>query len=176
MAPDDLMQWAKALAVLGGVTVGVFAVFSPSYVWFKKQLFGWAGAILCGFGTILIVASLFHNITFIVDAPKLEFRLAELQAQVAETKKLVASTNQELSRVATLARDQASIAQIAKLQRDVEQLSNKISQVASTSDAALVGLRSIDAKIRTMPAIDRSQQQPKPEQAPFINPNLAPAR
>jgi hypothetical protein len=166
MAPDDLMQWAKAAAVSGGVVVGVFAVFSPSYVWLKKQVFGWAGVVLCGFGTILIVASIFHNVTFLANLNGLEFRLAELQAQVVETRKLAATTNQELAHIAAAQGNQVSGAQLAKLQKDIEQLGFKVTQIGSTSEAALAGLRNIDAKIRTVPFNEEPQPQKKPQGAP----------
>jgi methyl-accepting chemotaxis protein len=101
MTPDAIMEWAKVAAVVGGVCVGVFAVYSPAWVWLRKQIFGWGSVVLCAFGTILIVASIFRNVTFVVDVPKFEFKLAELQSDIAATKDAVAKATQEVDKLAS---------------------------------------------------------------------------
>ena len=136
--------------------------------------------MLCGFGTILIVASIFHNVTFVANIKGLELRLAELQAKIEETKQLAANTNQELARVATIGNSEFSRAEFAKLQKEIEQLGFKVTEISSTSAAALTGLRDINAKIQMLPAVERDQNQGKVQRLPFDQPvdkpQFAPAR
>jgi hypothetical protein len=168
MTPDNVMPWAKAVAVFGGVLIGIYAVFSPSYVWYKRQLFGWAGVVLCGFGTILIVASIFYNVTFVASVKGVEFRLAEIEAKVEQTNKEIAAANKSLAfaneqlRVAVLAsRNEGSKAELAKVQKEIEQLGTMITEVSKTSADALVGLGTINSKIEMLPAVDHTPFQEK---------------
>jgi len=38
---SDLYPHMQALAVLVGIVFGAFAIFAPSWVWFRQQVFGW---------------------------------------------------------------------------------------------------------------------------------------
>lgn len=86
MTPENILEWAKALGIVGTIVFGGFAVFSPSWVWLRRNLFGWGGAVLCGLGTVLLVSPIFRNIHFVVDTQKLELKLTALQAQLNEVR------------------------------------------------------------------------------------------
>ena len=125
MASDIILDWAKVLAVLGGVCIGIFAVYSPSWVWLRKQIFGWGSAVLCAFGTILIVASIFRNVTFVVDIPKFEFRLAEIKADILQTKNAVAGATDRISQIAleVANSDSTKTATLARLETVLKEIS-----------------------------------------------------
>jgi hypothetical protein len=130
--PDQILEWTKAIAVLGGVTVGIFAVFAPSWVWLKRQLFGWGGLVLVPFGTILIVASMFRTVSLLVDAPKLEFKLAALESELRQARTAIGQINTQIAAARTgsgtgfLALMQARDDDIKKLQAEVGTVSMKI--------------------------------------------------
>lgn len=175
MSAVDVIQWTKALAILGGVVVGIYAVFSPAYVWHTRQLFGWGSAVLSGFGTVLIVASLFQTVSFRM-GDAIELRLAEIRKEVEATKVVAEASKREVARALTMLSSQPAKADIAQLQTQLEQLKMQVNQIGETSNSALTGLKSINATIQKLPAfqnIEPRSQVPnsdvyKPEgQSPF---------
>jgi hypothetical protein len=96
MGPGEIVDWAKAVAVCGGVIGGLFAVFSVSWVWLRHHLFQiWAGAILCLFGTTLVVGPLFSRVNFVSDGKRMEFRLGELERELSRTRTALEDTNKK---------------------------------------------------------------------------------
>src|SRR5262249_47751187 len=83
--PEQVMDWAKAVAVFGGVLVGIFAVYASSWVWLRQQRFGRGSAVLCLFGTILIVAPIFRDINLLSEAKEISSQLPNLQLRVEES-------------------------------------------------------------------------------------------
>jgi hypothetical protein len=169
MQQQNFYELAQDIAVLGGVCVGIFAVFSPSWVWLKKQLFGWGSGVLCAFGTILIVSSIFKTVSLALGPSgmdfKLERQLDELQKQVADTKAAALETNQKFAEV-TSALNQvgtAGAADVRGVQMELDHLSTKITQLAQTSDATL-------DKLQRVLAQPPSNGEGKPTLTPYIAP------
>jgi septal ring factor EnvC (AmiA/AmiB activator) len=134
---EYLMDWAKALAVFGGVVVGIFAVFSSSWVWLRRQILGWGGSVLCGFGTILIVASIFRTVTFNVSPSSgLEFKLAELQKQLEAVSASVNETKLDVQR--TQAAIKAPSAQFAAFAKDLNFVAFRVEQIEKNSQDATI--------------------------------------
>jgi uncharacterized coiled-coil protein SlyX len=99
MTPDTVLEWSKALAILGAIAFGGFAIFSPSWVWFRSQLFGWGSAILCGFGTVLLVSPVFRNVHFVVDTKGINLQLSTLETQLREARASIAALTANLEQV-----------------------------------------------------------------------------
>ena len=168
MAPEAVMEWAKALAVVGGVCVGIFAVFSPSWVWFSKQIFKWGSALLCCFGTILIVSSMFRNVTLVVDAPKLEFRLNQIAAQLTETQRALANANDQITRLAAAVGDpDISRIQFARLESRIDSVAKRL------SDGGGIGLLTAPAFEEKLNVVAARFQQALEEQSKTITSSLA---
>jgi hypothetical protein len=157
MSPADVIQWGKALAIICGVLIGVYAVFSPARVWHTHQLFGWGGCALAGFGTILIVASLFQTVNFRMGSA-VELKLAELERKVDATQKAAEASNRQISRVVASASEGPNNEAFAKLQKEMEKLGFRVEQIGQTSNAALSGVRNIDAKIQALPAVQKDER------------------
>jgi hypothetical protein len=158
VSPDQLLEWFKPLAVIGGVCVGVFAVFSPAWVWLKTQRFSWGALALCLFGTILVVASLFRSGTVMVDAPKIESRLAELEQNVARTQQTVGQTHERVVQLATaLERGTGPQSQtVANLETQINVLSQKLQQLDQPQPLASLETQ-INALSQKLQQLDQSQ-------------------
>jgi len=175
MVPADLMEWGKGIAVFGGVIAGLGVVAVTSVVWLQKQILGFGGATLCTLGTIMIVSSIFHNVTFAAGgANGINLKLAELENQIRETKAAVQSTNEQFAALRASRQPE-----VASFRSAIEQINAKLSQVSSNSNAALAGVQEMKMKVLSPPAFDRDQ--PKTQQAPFReekapSPNFAPMK
>lgn len=141
MQQQTFYEVAQDIAILAGVCVGVFAVFSPSWVWFRKQLFGWGGGVLCAFGTVLIVASIFKTVSLGVGPNGMDLKLgqqiAELQKQVADVKTAASETNQKMAQV-TSAVDKIGAdrtTEVSQVRQQLDQLSGKITQLTQASES-----------------------------------------
>jgi hypothetical protein len=176
MLPEEVMQWAKAAAVVGGVVVGIFAVFSPSWVWFRKQLFGWGSAVLCLFGTVLIVSSIFRTVNVAVAPSGLELKLAELEKQMAESRAAINETNRKFTQVtASFSSANSQSAELTKIKNDLQQLANKIQQSETTVTRLINALpddyvRTVRPRTNWIPQAPEPGQQfemrPEPKEAP----------
>lgn len=139
MQQQNFYDLAQDVAILGGVFIGIFAVFSPSWVWLRKQLFGWGSGVLCAFGTILIVASIFKTVSLAMGPSGIDFKLgqqiAELQKEVAEAKTATLQTNQKFNEVASALQSGSTdrAAQVAQVQQKLDQLSATVTQLTQTS-------------------------------------------
>lgn len=162
MIPGDLVEWGRGIAVFGGVLAGIGAVGVTSVVWFRKQILGWSGSTLCALGTVLIVSSLFHNVTLAAGTKGIELNLAELKTEIEQTKIAVQHTNEQIAAIKSTGRPE-----LASLQRSVQEISAQLAHVSSTSNAALVGLQDIKAKVSALPAVERAE--PPSEEAPLRN-------
>lgn len=123
---ESIMGWAKALAIFGGVIVGIFAVFCPSWVYLRRQVIGFGALALCGFGTILIVASVFREVSFSAAPTKVEFKLAEIQGQLQTLAASVQSAKAEIERVQVAARVSQDAPQFASITQQLDALSTKV--------------------------------------------------
>jgi hypothetical protein len=165
MQQQTFYEIAQDIAILGGVCIGIFAVFSPSWVWLKKQLFGWGSGVLCAFGTILIVSSIFKTVSLALSPSGLDFKLgqqiAELQRQVAETKTAAIETNQKFADVSSIlskvSTDKAP--DFGKLQEQLDQLSVKITQLSQTSDSTIDKMQKVWA---AQPSRGKTEFTPTP--------------
>jgi hypothetical protein len=141
MQQQSFFDWAQDIAILAGVCVGVFAVFSPSWVWLKKQLFGWGGGFLCAFGTILIVASIFKTVSLALGPSGVDFKLgqqiAELQKQVVDVKTAALETNQKVAEVASAVNKIGAdrIAEVSQVRQQLDQLASKLTQLTQTTSS-----------------------------------------
>jgi hypothetical protein len=175
---SDLYLYAQVAAVSAGIIFGAFAIFSPSWVWFKRQVFGWGGLTLGVLGTVLIVSSIFKSVTVIARPTGFEMRFSELEKEVSETRKLVSQTNSgfEEIRTALAIAGPESAAQLAKVQKKLESLSANVEQVNAATETALARWNAmIDFAPRGNTA---NPTDIRPEQKPQIqnNPIFAPAK
>ncbi len=169
MQQQNFYELAQDIAILAGVCVGVFAVFSPSWVWLKKQLFGWGGGFLCAFGTILIVASIFKTVSLALGPSGVDFKLGqqitELQKQVADVKTATLETNQKVAEVTSAVNKIGSdrIIEVTKVQQQLDQLSGKITQLTQTSNSTI-------EKMQKVLEHSQSNDQAKPVTTPYMAP------
>jgi hypothetical protein len=143
MTPDGVLEWTKAIGILGAILLGGFAVFSPSWVWLKLRLFGWGGAMLCGFGTVLLVSPIFRNIHFIVDTQKLELKLSALESQLSQVNQTVATMTASLDK-----RDPVTVA-------NVDELNTKLQGIQKTVAALETAIPNIS---QTAAELDKSMK------------------
>jgi hypothetical protein len=156
MSPDNVVEWAKAVAIFGAIVFGGFAVFSPSWVWFRIQTFKLGSGLLLGFGTVLLVSPIFSNIYFSADANKVELKLSALEAQVQQARTNLASLTKEITvlpakyaansqalenRVSTI---QASLAAIEKEFPKYAALGNQVEKVRQTVATVEKSVKKID--------------------------------
>lgn len=162
MQQQNFYEWAQDIAILAGVCVGVFAVFSPSWVWLKKQLFGCGGGFLCAFGTILIVASIFKTVSLALGPSGVDFKLgqqiAELQRQVADVKAAALETNRKFAEVTSAVNKVGAdrVAEVGRVQQQLDQLSDKITQLTQASDSTAETMRRV---LHQTPYIVPQQQE-----------------
>jgi hypothetical protein len=139
MTPDGVLEWTKAIGILGAILLGGFAVFSPSWVWLRLRLFGWGGAILCGFGTVLLVSPIFRNIHFVVDTQKLELKLSALEAQLSQVHETVATITTNLDQ-----RGPVTVANVDELNAKLQ----GIQKVVAALETAIPNVSSLDNRIK----------------------------
>ena len=182
MGPGLIVEWAKAIAVCGGVIGGLFAVFSVSWVWLRHHVFQvWAGGILCAFGTTLVIGPLYSRVSFVSDGKRVEFKLGELERELSQTRTALEQTNKKYTELATdWQRITVSPSQVTKLQKDLDALSTKVTQVNAASETALQRWRIImsvppglEGKAPPNPN-DNSDNGDRPRTAPFMLEQNAP--
>lgn len=139
MTPDGVLEWTKAIGILGAILLGGFAVFSPSWVWLRLRLFGWGGAVLCGFGTILLVSPIFRNIHFVVDTQKLELKLSALESQLSQVHQTVAMITANLDKGGPI-----TAANVNELNTKLQD----IQKVVATLETAIPNVSSLDSRIK----------------------------
>jgi hypothetical protein len=151
MTPDGVLEWTKAIGILGAILLGGFAVFSPSWVWLRLRLFGWGGAILCGFGTVLLVSPIFRNIQFVVDTQKLELKLSALEEQLSQVHQTVATITANLDK-----RDTVTVANVDELSAKLQ----GIQKTVTSLETAIPNVSSLDNRIKgfeqTVAEIDKN--------------------
>jgi hypothetical protein len=139
MTPDGVLEWTKAVGILGAILLGGFAVFSPSWVWLRLRLFGWGGAMLCGFGTVLLVSPIFRNIQFVVDTKRLELKLSALESQLSQVHETVATITANLDK-----RDTVSFAHVDELSTKLEGIQKTVTALGT----AIPDVSSLDSRIK----------------------------
>ena len=98
-----VLEWTKVLVVIAGVAVGTYAVFSPSYVWHRKQIFTIGSGVLCAFGTILVLGSLYKDVTLSVGRKhkymreRVEQEIKDVQIVAAEAKESAVTVSSAIS-------------------------------------------------------------------------------
>jgi len=155
MTPDSVLDWAKALSILGAIIFGGFAVFSPSWVWFRIQNFKMGSALLLGFGTVLLVSPLFRNINFTVDTQKFELKLSALEQQILQTRTQIASLTQEVNTLpAVFAANTKSIGNTAQtLQASIATIENELPRIAALREQIAKveqSVASVESGIKTL--------------------------
>jgi hypothetical protein len=76
----DSQTWeavAKIFAIFAGVVFGSVAISSASFVWVRKQVFGYGGSALCMAGVVLLGLSIWHSVEFGVTGNGLSFKAAK---------------------------------------------------------------------------------------------------
>jgi uncharacterized protein YukE len=176
MGPGEIVDWAKAAAVAGGVFGGLCCVFAVAWVWFKHHVWGfWAGLILCFSGTVLVIGPLYKQISFVSDGQRLELKLGELERELARTRTALDDTNKKYAEVAaTWQRIGATPSQVTKLQQDIDQLVTKVNQasaqvnqVNAVSESALEHWRALGFDAKPRP---NSPSNTDPQIAPYLTP------
>lgn len=139
MAPADFYEWIKVAAFIFGLIFGGFAVFSPSWVYFRRDLLTVWAVVLAALGTTMIGMSIWQSV--VIEGPGFSARFAELeehnrqlQAQLDSNKKQLAELKESgVTTVASVdaARLQAEISQ--QLRAEVsQQLRAEVSQQLRT--------------------------------------------
>jgi tetratricopeptide (TPR) repeat protein len=80
------MSWelVKLVAVLTGILLSAISVSSASWIWVRKQIFGYGGSALCSFGVILIGLSIWSNVQLSVSPSQgVDLKLSELEKAIA---------------------------------------------------------------------------------------------
>ena len=67
----------QVVAGYAGIVVGVSCIFAAILVWWRRQTFGFGGAVLCGVGVVLIGLSVWQTVEFEADKEKLSFKGAK---------------------------------------------------------------------------------------------------
>ncbi len=155
MTPDTMLDWAKALSILGAIIFGGFAVFSPSWVWFRIQTFKMGSALLLGFGTVLLVSPLFRNINFTVDTQKFELKLSALEQQITQTRTQIASLTQEINTLpAAFAANTKSLGDKAQaLQASIATIETELPRIAALREQIAKveqSVASVESGIKTL--------------------------
>jgi hypothetical protein len=174
MAPGEIVDWAKAIAVCGGVIGGLFAVYSVSWVWLKHHRFhALGGTMMCVFGTLLVIGPLFSRVSFVSDGKRMEFKFGELERELSRTITALEDTNKKYGELtASLQRMNITPSQVTKLQQDIDQLVTKVNQanaqvnqVNAVSQTALERFRIIT---NAPPGLEG--KPPSPQTAPYVPP------
>jgi hypothetical protein len=67
----------QVVAGYAGIVVGATCIFAAILVWWRRQTFGFGGAVLCGVGVVLIGLSVWQTVEFEADKEKLSFKGAK---------------------------------------------------------------------------------------------------
>jgi hypothetical protein len=145
---DTLMDWAKAMAVFGGVIVGIFAVFSTSWVWLRHRVIGLWAIMLCGLGTVLIVASLFREVSFAANQKGVELKLAELQTQLKAITVSLEDTKEGIRTAQRSVPPQISAAVSSNIGKELSNIAVRLDTLEkkSNAEAVLMKLNNIESK------------------------------
>jgi len=173
------MSWVNVVAIAAGVAMGTFAVYSPSYVWLKKQIFGLGSVVLCSVGAVLIIGPIYRTVTVVANGKGLELRLDKLQAEIQKTAVLAAAAQQQVAKQQeTLDKVRAggsvSTADFQKLQKQVEAVNGHLSTIARATDAALKGVQEVQTQTGTHPASDNEPNNARRQLTPYFGPAAKP--
>lgn len=156
-AMDSLDIWTRVVVIAVGLIFGGFAVFSPSWVWFRHQKLTILAVLLGGLGTALLCSSIFGTITVSAGPSGLQLKLDKIEAQLQTLQTALIETNDAIkSAQASLkwlpaggiasAQDvravsakldgleQASQMKFIELQKDTLGVARKIDSVSATID------------------------------------------
>lgn len=125
MTPDTVVDWAKAISILGAILFGGFAVFSPSWVWFRIQAFKWGSGLLLGFGTVLLVSPIFRNVQFTVDTQRFELKLSALESQIAQARTSLAALTENFDKLPSI----VNAANMSELDRKVQAIQTALTTI-----------------------------------------------
>ena len=92
---------AQTALALAGAAMGSFAIGSAAWVWLKWQMFGLAGAALCGSGALLLGLALWHSLALGVEtsrepSPRLQATLDRIAKLSTDHTESVSSLRSEL--------------------------------------------------------------------------------
>ena len=151
MTPDTVLEWAKAISILGAIIFGGFAVFSPSWVWLRIQAFKWGSGLLLGFGTVLLVSPIFRNVQFTIDTKGLDLRLNALSSQISQVRASVTTLAEGFDKLTPV-----NLADMKELDRKVQSVQAALTAIESElPKVAAIGER-VKQFERTAAAIDKS--------------------
>jgi hypothetical protein len=109
--PNVWMAWIKVAAFICGLVFGSYAVFSPSYIWMRRQLLPVTAVVLAGFGATLVAISVRQNIDGIIFKYKDVF---ELQTKIDEANKQLASLSGAIGNISAIPQIQTQITELGK--------------------------------------------------------------
>ena len=175
MTPDIVMSWIKVVAIGAGIAMGTFAVYSPAYVWLRKQIFGLGSGILCAVGAVLIIGPIYRTVTVVANEKGFELRLDKLQAEIQKTAVLASAAQVQVAKQQEIldkvsASGSVSTAEFQKLQKQVEAVNGRLSTIARATDAALKGVQELQTQTGMHPASDNESNKARRQLTPYFAP------
>lgn len=108
--PTLWYEWIKVGAFIAGLVVGAVAVFSPSWVWLRKQLISTPAVWLATLGTVMVTMSIWQSVQ--IEGAGFKASITGLQARFDALDTATAELSRDIDAVQqAIARPRASTAQ-----------------------------------------------------------------